>query len=442
MKQSQSCDFQVLRACIVSFNENPRFAPSLQDACAIYHDGVVCVNDHGRIAWVGAYQDMPDLFKQWPQHYLHPKIITAGFIDAHVHFPQYRMLAAPALDVLEWLKRYTFKEEIKYEDGDYAATAANIFLHRLYEHGTTAALVFSTSHFEATEQLFMAASLRNMAIATSNVMMDRNAPLELCDTAQSGADRTLELIKKWHGNQRARVAITLRFAITSSQEQLAAAGAIYQSHPECLFQTHLAESKAEVKAVKELFPWAKHYSDVYDHFGLLASKSIFAHAIYLSKAEQELLYDKQCSLVHCPTSNSFLGSGLFHIDQITQAGIPTGLASDIGGGLHYSMLVTMAEAYKVACIQKLAFNVWDGFYMATLGNARLMHCDDEIGSLEIGKWADLIVLDPQATPVLASRDEISDTIEERLFSLMMLGDDRAVDATMVAGKWFKQTKGN
>jgi guanine deaminase len=359
-----------------------------------------------------------------------------GFIDAHIHFPQYRMLAAPGLDLLDWLHRFTFPEEARYADRAHAEHAARLFLDRLFASGTTSALAFCSVHKVCAEALFGAAAACDMAIATGKTMMDRNAVPAVEDNPEQGARESEELLAKWHGRGRARYAVTPRFAITSSEAQLRLSGELLKSHPGALLQSHLSESLLEIATVRRLFPDDEDYTAVYDRFGLLGPGSFFAHGVHLSERECARLHETGAKIVHCPTSNTFLGSGLFDIAHLRKAPRPVavGLATDVGGGTSYSMLATMAEAYKVAMLRGTKLTATELFHMATRGNAELLGLGGEAGVLEQGAFADLVVLDPRATPVLASRDEISESLEDRLFALAHLGDDCAVRATYVAGK--------
>jgi len=410
---------------------------SFDDQAKISHEqhGVVAVSSTGKIAWCGAFDQLPDEYKSLPVDDYGQALVMPGFIDPHIHFPQYRMLAAPGRDLLDWLNRFTFPEEAKYAAAEHAAAAAEVFLDRLVQHGTTSALVFSSSHKTSAEALFSAAYNRGMALATGKTMMDCNAPDNVLDTPETSGIESDELIVSWHGKGRLHYAITPRFAVTSSPEQLQVAGELLHRHPDLLMQTHLSENHAEIDFVANKFPDTRDYTDVYDKFGLLGKNSLFAHAIHLSAREKARLAESGSTIVHCPTSNTFLGSGLFDLNAATKAGIGVGLATDIAGGTSYSMLQTMAESYKVAMLSGYKPDVSQLFHMATLGNATLLHQDDEIGSLDEGKWADIIILDPQATPVLKSRSELSQNIEDVLFSLMIMGDDRAVKATYIAGKY-------
>jgi len=426
---------RVLRGAVLSFRDDPRGAAA-QDAYVFHEKGAVALDEQGRIAWAGAFADLPAAYRAWQSDDHGDALILPGFIDAHIHFPQYRMLAAPGRDLLDWLNRFTFAEEARYADAAHAIAAAEIFLDRLFANGTTMAAAYCSVHAISAEALFAAAERRGMALITGKTLMDRNAPAAVRDDAESGARDSESLIKKWHGRGRLRYAVTPRFAVTSTEAQLRAAGELYQAHPGVYMQTHLSESAGEIEMVKSLFPAAQDYTDVYDRCGLLGRRSLFGHGIHLSERECARLSETGSVVVHCPTSNTFLGSGLLDIDHITDPRRPVrfAVASDVGGGLSYSMLATLGEAHKVAQLRGRRLSALDAFYLATLGNARALELDSEIGSLEPGRWADIVVLDPRATPVLAGRQDLSESLEDMLFALMMLGDDRAVAATYVAGR--------
>ncbi len=429
---------RVLRGAVLSYRDDPH-AVGVQSAVRFYRVGAVVVGKDGRILWRGHAARLPRAHRGLPCDDYGESLLAAGFIDAHVHFPQHRMLAAPARDLLEWLERYTFAEEIRYRSRAHTESAAETFLDHLLTHGTTSALVFSSVHATATDALFAAAERRRMAIVTGKTMMDRNAPPALCDDAQSGARDSAALIARWHGKGRLRYAITVRFAITSTQAQLRAAGELVRDHPGCLMQTHLSESTAEIAMVRKLFPRARDYTDVYDRCGLLGPRSLFAHGVHLSERECARLHEAGSTVIHCPTSNTFLGSGLFDIEQLRKPARPVriGVATDVAGGTSYSMLHTLGEAYKVAMLRGRKLTAHDAFHLATRGNAINLGLGDEIGTLDAGKWADIVVLDPAATPVLRERHALSGDLESTLFALMMLGDDRAVRATYVAGRLVK-----
>lgn len=397
--------------------------------------GAVVIGEDGLIVWTGPDAELPEQYRAVPVHDYGSKLVMPGFIDAHIHFPQYRMLAAPGKDLLDWLTRFTFPEESRYAGKSYSEAAAETFLNRLFAHGTTSALAFCSVHKSCADALFAAAHSRRMALVTGKTMMDRNAIPAVQDDPETGARETEELYRAWHGRGRLRYAVTPRFAITSSEAQLTLSGELLAALPGALMQTHLSESPGEIAFVKELFPQAKDYTDVYDHYGLLGPRSLFAHGIHLSDRECARLSESGSSVVHCPTSNTFLGSGLMSMPHLRKSGRPVsiGVATDVGGGTSYSMLATLGEAYKVQMLSGYKPTAVELFAMATRGNAERLHIANETGTLEPGKFADIVVLDPEATPVLKSRHEVSASLEDVLFSLMILGDDRAVAATYVAG---------
>ncbi len=406
---------------------------------ALLHEpkGAIVVDDAGRISWIGPATKLPEnLPSSAPVHDYGDKLVVPGLIDAHIHFPQYRMLAAPGKDLLDWLSRFTFPEEARYSDHAYAAAKAEIFLDCLLAHGTTSALAFCSVHKACADALFAVAEKRNMALITGKTMMDRNAIPAVQDDPETGARESEELHRAWHGKGRLRYAVTPRFAVTSSDEQLRLSGELLKSLDGALMQTHISESAREIAFVKELFPKAKDYTDVYDRFGLLGERSLFAHGIHLSERECQRLSETGSTVVHCATSNTFLGSGLMSMPHLRKDGRPVhiGLGTDVGGGTSYSMLATLGETYKVQMLNGYKPTAAELFHMTTIGNAQRLHIEEETGSLTAGKFADIAVLDPEATPVLKSRHELSQSLEDILFSLIILGDDRAVAATYVAGK--------
>lgn len=398
--------------------------------------GAIAVGDDGTILWHGPAPLLPHAFRQAEVDDHGEMIVMPGFIDAHIHFPQYRMLAAPGKDLLDWLTRFTFPEESRYAEAAYAKAAAELFLQRLFQHGTTAALAFCSVHKTCADALFAAADAQGMALLTGKTMMDRNAIPAVQDDPETGARETEELYRAWHGKGRLRYAVTPRFAITSTEAQLKVSGELLAALPGALMQTHLSESPGEIAFVKELFPNDKDYTGVYDRFDLLGERSLFAHGIHLSERECARLSEAGSTVVHCPTSNTFLGSGLMAMPHLRKQGRPVhlGLATDVGGGTSYSMLATLGETYKVQMLAGYKPAAAELFAMATRGNAERLRIGHETGSLETGKFADIVVLDPCATPVLASRQEVSTSLEDVLFSLMILGDDRAVKATYVKGR--------
>ncbi len=392
--------------------------------------GAIAIGDDGLILFRGPLSLLPRAFEMSPHEDFGEALLMAGFVDAHIHFPQYRMLAAAAKDLLDWLSRYTFPEEAKYADAAHAADAAEIFLANLFRYGTTSALAFCSSHKTCAEALFNAAHKRNMALIAGKTLMDRNAIPAVQDTVEQGALDTLALHTAFHGKGRLRHAVTPRFAITSTEAQLQMAGEVLQECKGALMQTHLSESAGEIAWIKSLFPNEMDYTAVYERFGLVTDHSLFAHGIHLSARELGALNEAGSTVVHCPTSNTFLGSGLMEMDGRNHIG----LATDVGGGTSYSMLQTMGETYKVQMLNGRKLKAAELFFMATLGNAQRLRIDAETGSLTVGKFADIIVLDPAATPVLEARHALSNSIEDVLFALALLGDDRSVKATYVAGE--------
>ena len=432
---SDTGNARVVRGAVLTYRDDPATAGARR-AVRFHRRGAVAITGNGRIAWRGSAGRLPERFRELPSDDYGEALVLPGFIDAHIHFPQYRMLAAPGKDLLDWLDRFTFPEEGRYASAGHARAAAERFLDRLVQHGTTAALVFSTVHAGAAGALFAAAERRGQAIVSGKTMMDRNAPEALRDDPVSGARDSEALLGRWHRRARLRYAITVRFAVTSTEAQLRAAGELAAAHPDCPVHSHLSETEGEIALVGRLFPWATDYTHVYDRFGLLGPRSVFAHGVHLSERECVRLHETGAVVVHCPTANTFLGSGLFDGARLGRPERPVrvGIATDVGGGTSYSMLATLGEAYKVAMLTGRKPTAHELFHLATRGNAMHLGLDDEIGSIEPGRWADLTVLDPAATPVLADRNALSESIEDTLFALAILGDDRAVRATYVAGR--------
>lgn len=422
---------RALRGEIVSFDDDPR-----RGAHAVRHlaDGLV-VLEQGRVAAVGdAAALLPALAPATPVEDHRGRLILPGFVDLHVHYAQTDVIASHGEQLLGWLERYVFPAERGFGDPQHARNTAEFFLEELLRNGTTCAAVYATVHAQSADAIFTAAQAKGMRLAAGKVMMDRNCPEFLRDTAQSSYDQSKALIARWHGRGRLSYAVTPRFAATSSEAQLEAAGSLLREHPGVLMQTHVAENRDEVALVRRLFPSARHYVDVYDRFGLLASPAVLAHGIWLEDAERLRLAEAGAAIAFCPSSNLFVGSGLFSYAKCHAAGVGAGLATDVGAGTSLSMLRTMHEAYKVAQLLGEPFDAYDGFYLATLGAARALGKAEAIGSIAPGREADLVVLDPAATPLLARRMARAETLEERLFTLMMLGDDRAVAATYVLGE--------
>ena len=370
------------------------------------------------------------------------KIICPGFIDTHVHFCQTDIIASPAPGLLSWLDRYTFPAESKFIDPAHGTEVANFFLDQLLSCGTTSAMVYCTVHPASVDAFFTASEARNLRMVAGKVLMDRNCPAYLRDTAEQGTRDSEALINKWHGCGRQSYAITPRFAPTSSPEQLQLAGELAQQYPTTFIQSHLAENIDEISWVTSLFPQARSYLDVYETYGLLRERAMYGHCIWLDDNDRARMAQSGAAVAMCPTSNLFLGSGLFDIAAADRIGLPLSLATDVGGGTSMSMLQTMGAMVNVARLTGHALSAQRLFYLATLGGARAMHLDGSIGSFAIGTEADFIVLDPLATPLLARRTGQSDSLEELLFALAILGDDRAVLATYILGALTYSTPAN
>jgi guanine deaminase len=365
------------------------------------------------------------------------KLVLPGLIDTHIHYPQTRVVGSYGTQLLEWLQKYTFVEEQKLRDPAHAEYVARFFLDELSRQGTTTAMVYCTVHPESVDAFFAEAERRNMRMIAGKVMMDRNAPEALRDTPQRGYDETKALIQRWRGKGRLDYAISPRFAPTSTDAQLEASGALAREHPEAYVQTHLCENVAEIAFVKELFPWTRTYTEVYHRYGLLGPRTVLGHCIHLEESEVAMLAESGSVAAFCPTSNLFLGSGLFDMRRLQERAPPVrvALATDIGGGTSYSMLETANEAYKVLQMHGQTWSAAQAYYQMTLGNARALGLDDKIGAIEPGYEADLVVLDSRATPAMAHRMEaVADDLAEELFVLMTMGDDRAVAETYIAGR--------
>jgi guanine deaminase len=420
------------RASILHFLSDPgaRDDPS---AAEHFDDGLLVVAD-GRVLRAGVASDLlPTLPAGAQVTDCRPGLIVPGFVDTHIHYAQTDMIASYGARLLDWLETYTFPAECRFSDAAHASAVCEFFLDELVRNGTTTALVFATVHRQSVDAFFEAARARGMRMIAGKVLMDRNCPGELRDTARDGVRESAELIEKWHGRDRLGYAITPRFAITSTDEQLRLAGDLARANPSVHVHTHVAENVEEVAWARELFPWSRSYLDVYDRFGLLRERSVFAHCIHLDADDRRRMGASGAAAAFCPTSNLFLGSGLFDMGAADRDGIRVGLATDVGGGTSFSMLRTLAEAYKVVQMSGQSLGALRAFYLATLGGARALDLEREIGNFLPGKEADFVVLDFAATPLLARRTALARTLAERLFALMTLGDDRCVRQTYVMG---------
>ncbi len=406
-----------------------------ESALQSFRDGALLVRD-GRVVEVGAAADLASCERANDVEVIdcRGQFILPGFIDSHLHFPQAEMIGSHGAQLLEWLQKYTFPAELEFGSADYAKAAAEVFLNELLKNGTTTALVYATVHSHSADSLFRAAARRDLRLVTGKVMMDRNCPPKLQDTPQQGYEDSLALIEKWHGRQRLQYAVTPRFAPTSSDEQLRLAGKLFDQIDGLFLQSHVAENRAEVEWVAELFPWARSYLDVYDHFGLLGERAVYGHCIYLDDADRRRMRDTGSAIAFCPTSNLFLGSGLFDYRQAREQGVATSLATDVGGGTSFSMLKTAEQAYKVTQLCGGGVDPLSLLYEMTLGAARALSMDRHIGNFDAGKEADFVVLDAADNPLLARRLERADSLGEQLFAMMVLGDERCTAGTYVLGE--------
>ena len=406
--------------------------------------------EHGEAAWrhftdgalvveqghVAACGDAADVLPRYPRAEVtehRDALIVPGFIDAHIHYPQCEVVAAYGAQLLDWLEEHTYPAEARFAERAHAEHIAAFFLDELLRNGTTTALVFGTVHPQSVDAFFSAAEARNLRMICGKVMMDRNAPEALCDTAQSGFDDSRDLIARWHGKGRLGYAVTPRFAVTSSDAQLQAAGRLLADNPGVHLQTHIAENARECEWVAELFPQCRDYLDVYDRHGLLGRRSVFAHGIHLNEREWARLAASDSNIAFCPTSNLFIGSGLFALHKADTHRVRVGLGSDIGGGDSFSLLRVINEAYKVQQLQQNNFPPLRALYLATLGGAKALDLQRTIGNFEPGKEADFITLNYHATPLIQFRTAACSSLAEKLFILQMLGDDRVVSGVWVMG---------
>lgn len=424
-----------IRSAALTFTADP----FLTDPEKSYHyeSDALIIMEEGKIKSFGSYNDLK---KTLPENTeiktYNDSIVLPGFIDTHIHYPQTQIMGAYGKQLIDWLNNYTFIAEQQFANFDYAKSVARVFLEESLKAGTTTMMTYCTVHPESVEAFFEAAEEKKMRVIAGKVLMDRNAPPSLLDTAKSGYDQSKALIKKWHGRGRAQYAITPRFAPTSTHEQLTVTGELWKEHPGTYMQSHLSENAGEIEWVKSLFPNAKDYTDVYDQYGLLGKRAVYGHGIHLSEREWQRLSETETSLSHCPTSNEFLGSGLFQFENAKKKERPVrvGLATDVGAGTSFSQLQSMNESYKIAQLQGYALSSVHAFYLATRGAAHSLDLEDKIGSIAPGMEADLLVLNLKSTPLIEFRMNHCRSIEEALFIQMIMGDDRATKAVYVNGE--------
>jgi guanine deaminase len=421
------------RGAILHFRSDPGAADD-PGSFEFLEDGLLVTRD-GHIAAIGPAQELlPDLPADLEVVGHADSILMPGFVDTHIHYPQTDVIGSGGRQLLDWLQDYTFPAERRFSDPVYARGVAELFLDELIRNGTTTAMVFCTVHRASVDAFFQSAAARSMRMVAGKILMDRHSPDYLRDSVATGEHDSRELIQKWHGHERLSYAITPRSAITSSEAQLQSAGQLAKEFPDALIQTHVAENLEEIAWVKQLFPQARSYLDVYDSYGLIRNRAIYAHCIHLDQADRARMAQSGAAAAFCPSSNLYLGSGLFDIAAADASGMRFSIATDVGGGNNFSMLRNLGDAYKIAQLSHQHLSPLRAFYLATLGGARALGLDGQIGRFAVGSEADFIVLNLRATPLIARRTAQSRTLAEKLLVLMALGDDRAVSHTYVLGR--------
>ena len=424
----------VVRGRFLDIQKTVSQAQDIIDQVRYIEDGLL-IAEQGQILWFGTWNDaQPHLPANVEVQHYPEQLIIPGMIDTHIHFPQTEMVGAYGEQLLSWLNTYTFPTEIQFKDKAYAQQIAKFFVEELLKNGTTTALVFCTVHPESVDALFEAAAQQQMRLIAGKVMMDRHAPEALCDTAESAYNDSKALIEKWHGQGRALYAITPRFAPTSTPEQLERARQLKAEYPDVYVHTHLSENKDEIAWVKDLFPAQKGYLDVYHHYGLTGNRSVFAHCVHLEDAEWQCMHETDSAIAFCPTSNLFLGSGLFPLKKTWQQQVKVGLGTDIGAGTSFSLLQTVNEAYKVQQLQGDKLSAFESLYHATLGGAKALDLDNKLGNFNVGKEADFVVLNLKPTALQQLRQSRAKSLEDSLFALFTMGDDRNIEATYIYGQ--------
>ncbi|RXJ72390.1 guanine deaminase [Veronia nyctiphanis] len=419
------------RAALLHLLEDPA-KESLEQSYQYIDDGILLIED-GHIVALGEYRDLSTQLDDSVVTDMSGKLIVPGFIDTHIHYPQTRIIGAYGDQLLDWLNNYTFPEECRFADRQYAEEVAEEFFDQLVMNGTTTALVFGTVHKHSVDVFFTEAEKRNLRMIGGKVLMDRNAPDALLDTPETGYEDSKALIDTWHNKGRLSYAVTPRFAPTSTDDQLALAGKLLREYPDVYLHTHLSENQNEIEWVQALFPDSKNYLDVYDRHGLVKPRAVFAHGVHVCDDQCGRLAETGAAIAFCPTSNLFLGSGLFPLEHIEKQGVKVGVGTDVGAGTSFSMIETMSEAYKIMQLQGKKLNPLKSLYQITLGGAKALYLDDKIGNFTAGKEADFVVLDLQATDLLSVRMKNCQSVEEKLFVLMTLGDERVVSQTYSMG---------
>ncbi|MCY4152815.1 MAG: guanine deaminase [Aestuariivita sp.] len=423
---------KIIAGHVLSFRHSPFHGEP--EAAVKIHEAVALAGT--RIHAIGALADLQREFPAARVEHYQNCLITAGFVDSHVHYPQTAIIASWGKRLLDWLNSYTFPEEARFGDYSYAREIAERYFDLVLTNGTTTVCSFGTIHPESINAFFEAAQARNLRVAAGKTCMDRNAPHNLRDTAQTAYDESKKLLEAWHNLDRCCYVISPRFSPTSTSEQLLALGALWAEFPDCLMQTHLAEQHDEVAWVNKLFPECRDYLETYEAHGLLGPNGLYGHAIHLEARERDRLKEVGAALVHCPTSNTFIGSGLFPLSDLVQLGLRIGLATDTGGGSSFSMLRTMAAAYEIGQLQGVAIHPIQLLWLATIGSASAMRLEDKIGNIQEGFEADLVALDLASTGAIEQRSKRAENLWEAVFPTIMMGDDRAIAQVWIAGEHY------
>ncbi|SMC74172.1 guanine deaminase [Primorskyibacter flagellatus] len=415
----------------LTFNARPGLTSP--EGAAIYDSAGGVLIKGGRIVATGSTAKLRAAHPDAEEIAYGDALILPGFVDAHAHYPQTAMIASWGKRLIDWLNSYTFPEEMRFGDPAYASEIAGRYLDLLLAHGTTTVCSFCTVHPQSVDAFFEAAQARGMRVLGGKTCMDRNAPEGLTDSPQQAYDESRALLDRWHGVDRLGYVITPRFSPTSTPEQLSALGALWSENPDCLMQTHLSEQTDEIAWVKRLFPQARDYLDTYEMYGLLGENGLYGHSIHLEPRERDRLAEVGAALVHCPTSNTFIGSGLFDMAGLVAEGQRIGLATDTGGGSDFSMLRTMCAAYEVAQLRGQPLHPAFLLWLATAGSAEALRQGEHIGALAPGMEADICVLDLSSTPAIAQRSRRANDIWEAVFPTIMMGDDRAIRDAWIGG---------
>jgi len=433
LRTDSAAGLRAHRGAILHFRSDP--GPNDDRGSFEFLEDGLLVTADGRVAALAAARELLPGLPAAAEVIDHGEnILIPGFVDAHIHYPQTDVIGSAGRGLLDWLEHYTFPAEGRFSDPAHAREVAEFFLDELVRNGTTTALVFCTVHRSSVQAFFQAAAARRMRMAAGKVLMDRNCPQYLRDSPSDGERDSRELLQEWHGRERLLYAITPRFAATSSEAQLQSAGRLAEDFPDALIQSHAAESLDEVAWVRQLFPRARSYLDVYDRYGLLRERAIYAHCIHVDPVDRTRMAQSRASAAFCPSSNLYLGSGLFDIAAADTAGMRFSIATDVGGGSSFSMLRALGDAYKVAQLSHQQLSPLRAFYLATLGGARALGVDRQVGHFAVGAEADFIVLDLRATPLIGRRTAQSRTLGEKLLVLMTVGDDRVVSGTYILGR--------